>query len=82
MKDLKETVVLFNGVEIGFLLQPFCLCLSTGKYNTLVEKSEGAAGSEGHSAVYGITNWDQVNSTLAMFVVWNRGESITGWVGE
>ncbi|KAI0217111.1 hypothetical protein LSAT2_030984 [Lamellibrachia satsuma] len=53
-----------------------------GKYNTLVEKSEGAAGSEGHSAVYGITNWDQVNSTLAMFVVWNGGESITGWVGQ
>ena len=47
----------------------------------MVEKAEGASGSRGHSAVYGITNWDQVNSTLAMFVVWNEGESITGWVG-
>ncbi|KAK2192235.1 hypothetical protein NP493_36g03003 [Ridgeia piscesae] len=53
-----------------------------GKYHTVVEKAEGASGSRGHSAVYGITNWDQVNSTLAMFVVWNEGESITGWVGQ
>ena len=56
--------------------------LSLGKYHTHVERSKGAAGLGAHSAIYGITNWDHVNSTLAMFVVWNGGESITGWVGE
>ena len=64
------------------ILEEICVCLSPGKYHTYVERSEGAAGSGAHSPVYGITNWDHVNSTLAMFVVWNGGESITGWVGE
>jgi hypothetical protein len=32
--------------------------------------------------IYGIANPQDTGKTWAMFVVWNNGASITGWVGQ
>ena len=47
-----------------------------------VERNKGAAGAS-HSMVYGIGNSVNMSTTtFALFVVWNQGSSITGWVGK
>lgn len=64
---------LYLGVVFG--------ALSAGEYRTAVETKEGAAGSS-HSMIFGIANPSDNGKTWAMFVVWNKGASITGWVGR
>jgi len=53
----------------------------TGEYRTAVERCKGSAGSA-PSSVYGLTNSTQTDSTISLFVVWNHGKSVTGWVGQ
>jgi len=54
----------------------------TGEYRTAVERCKGAAGSS-HAHVYGLNNSTQLGaSTISLFVVWNNGQSVTGWVGQ
>ncbi|CAH1779432.1 unnamed protein product [Owenia fusiformis] len=71
----------YNDLGSEILLQHHNDGTITGEYRTSVERQKGAAGIS-HSKVYGIANKNDVNSTLAMFVIWNDGASVTGWVGQ
>jgi hypothetical protein len=54
----------------------------TGQYRTAVERCKGSAGTS-PSHVHGMTSVGQNgNTTVALFVVWNNGKSVTGWVGQ
>lgn len=55
--------------------------LLLGEYRTAVERNPCAAGTT-HSSVYGLRNYTDNDSTLAFFVVWRNGASMTGWVGK
>ena len=52
-----------------------------GEYRTAVERERGAAGLT-HSKVLGIGQLGGPSSTFAFFVVWKKGASVTGWVGQ
>lgn len=52
-----------------------------GEYRTAVERQAGAAGTS-HSKVLGIGQLGGPSSTFAFFVVWRKGASVTGWVGQ
>lgn len=53
----------------------------TGEYRTAVERHNGSAGTN-YSMVYGLANDRDTNTAIALFVVWNNGMSVTGWVGK
>lgn len=55
--------------------------LIKGEYRTAVEREEGTAGNT-HSRIYGIGNYNEPNTTFGFHVVWRRGASVTGFVGQ
>ncbi len=59
-------------------------CASLGSYMTTDERRGrgGRAMIDRHTDVYGIGNADIWNTTMAFFVVWNGGSSVTAWVGK
>ncbi|CAE1330396.1 unnamed protein product [Acanthosepion pharaonis] len=52
-----------------------------GEYRTAVERQEGTAGNT-HSLIYGIGNYHEPNTTFGFHVVWRKGASVTGFVGQ
>lgn len=71
----------YNSVGSEMIIKQNLNGMITGEYRTAVERKKGAAGNS-HSVVYGISTHGNTNGTFALIVVWNKGASVTGWVGQ
>lgn len=71
----------YNSVGSEMIIKQNLGGVITGEYRTAVEREKGAAGNT-HSVIFGIGAHGNPNSTFAFFVVWNKGASVTGWVGQ
>ena len=79
--DYEDEPILLYIFSLPLYCDTLYVFYSVGEYRTAVEREKGSAGST-HSNVYGVANVQDVNSTLALFVVWKKGASVTGWVGK
>ncbi len=71
----------YNDLGSEMILKQDSRGIIVGDYRTGVERKRGSAGTS-YSLVYGMGSRSNKKSTFAFFVIWSKGASVAGFVGQ